>query len=162
MTFNKLFHHILLITAFVYLVMCPSVYGLGDNIRHDVVHKVGTKTLQKDFKNGLSVTPLHFSNNTQNDSFVQLKYAQKHLFFSPLHSTLNLSILSTGSTAPPGACRWSSSRKRKKPNSCPMMASLTMSLNGIPLPCILTITSTTAMPSIQLLTAPARRGQSLR
>ena len=95
MTFNKLFHHILLIAAFVYLVMCPSVHELGDNIRHDFVYKVGTKTLQKDFKSGLNVTPSHLSNNAQNDSFVQLKDAQKHLFFSPLHSTLNLSILST-------------------------------------------------------------------
>jgi hypothetical protein len=95
MTLNKLFHHILLIAAFVYLVMCPSVQALGDNIRHDFVYKVGTKILKKDFRSGLNVTPLHLSNNTRNDSFVQLKDAQKHLFFSPPNSTLNLSILST-------------------------------------------------------------------
>ena len=95
MTLNKIFHHILLITALVYLVMCPSVHELGDNIRHDFIYKVGTKTLQKNFKGGVNVTPLHLSNNTQNDSFVQLKDAQKLLTFSPPHSTLNLSILST-------------------------------------------------------------------
>ena len=95
MTLNKLFHHMLLIAAFVYLVMCPSVQALGDNIRYDVVPKVGAQILQKDFKSGLNVTTLHLSNNAQNDSFVQLKDAQKHLFFSPPHSTLNLSILST-------------------------------------------------------------------
>ena len=95
MMLNKLFHHILLIAAFAYLVMCPSVQALGDNIRHDFVYKVGTKTLQKDFKSGFNVTPLHLSNNNQNDIFVQCKDAQKLLTFPPPHSTLNLSILST-------------------------------------------------------------------
>ena len=95
MTFNNLFRHILLIAAFVYLVMCPSVHELGDNIRHDIVYKVGTKTLQKDSKSGLNVYNLHLSTNAQNDSFIQYKDAQKHLFFSPPHTNLNLSILST-------------------------------------------------------------------
>ena len=95
MTLNKLLHHILLIAAFVYLVMCPSVHELGDNIRHDFVYKVGTKTLQKDFRSGLNVTTLHLPNNTRNDIFGQSKDTQKLFFFSPPYSTLNLSILST-------------------------------------------------------------------
>ena len=94
MTLNKLFHHILLIAAFVYLVMCPSAHALSDTIRHDIICKV-TKTLQKDFKSGMNVTTLHLPKNNQNDIFGQSKDTQKLLIFSPPYSTLNLSILST-------------------------------------------------------------------
>lgn len=75
--------------------MCPSAQALGDNIRHDVVPKVGSKMIQKDFRSALNVNPLHLSSNTQADIFIQSKDAQKILTFSPPHSTLNLSILST-------------------------------------------------------------------
>ena len=95
MTWNKLIHHIMLIAAFVCLVMCPSAHALSDNIRLDFVYKVVKKTLQKDFKSGLNVTPLHLSNNTQNDVFVQYKDVEKLLIFSSSNPTLNLSILST-------------------------------------------------------------------
>ena len=94
MTWNKLIHHIMLIAAFVCLVMCPSAHALSDNIRLDFVYKVVKKTLQKDFKSGSNVIPLHLSNNNQNDIFVQSKDAQKLLTFSPPHVALNLSILS--------------------------------------------------------------------
>ena len=93
--FNKLCHHMLIIVAFVYFVMCPSVHELGDNIRYDVVYKAGTKTIQKEFKNDSSTTPFHVSNNDQKDIFVQTQDAQKLFFFLPPHPTLNLTILST-------------------------------------------------------------------
>jgi hypothetical protein len=95
MTMNKLLHHTLLITAFVYLLMCPSAHALSDTTRHDVICKVVTKTLQKDFKGGVNVTTLHLPNNTRNDIFGQSKDTQKLLIISPPYSTLNLTILST-------------------------------------------------------------------
>jgi len=94
MTWNKLIHHIMLIAAFVCLVMCPSAHALSDNVRLDFVYKVVKKTLQKDFKSGSNVSPVHLSNNNQNDIFVQSKDAQKPLILSPPHVALNLSILS--------------------------------------------------------------------
>lgn len=95
MVLNSLCHHILLVLAFVYLVMCPSVHELGDSIRHDVVYKSGTKTIQMDFKNHLSPAPLHVFNHNRNDIFVQSRDAQKLFFCLSLHPTLNLTIIST-------------------------------------------------------------------
>jgi hypothetical protein len=80
----------------------------------------------------------------------------------PLNPRLTRGFLEVESTAPPGVCRWWSSRKRKKINSCPMTASLTMSLTGMMPSCIKTITSTTATPSTRLLQAPVRRAPSWR
>jgi len=95
MTLNKLFHQILLIAAFIYLIMCPAVPELGDNIKHYVALKVEAKILQKDFKNSFNSTPLKLSNNSQGGFFVQPMTAQGWTIFSSLHSTLTLSILST-------------------------------------------------------------------
>lgn len=95
MVLNRLCHHMLIIVAFVYLIMCPSVHELGDSIRHDVVYKAGTKTIQKDFKNHLSPAPLHVSNHNRNDIFVQSGDSQKLFFCLSLHPTLNLTIISS-------------------------------------------------------------------
>ena len=95
MNLNKIFHTILLIAAFIYLVMCPSVHELGGNIRHDVALKVGSKTLQKDFKKGFNFSFSKLSNDTQTGFFVQSMNTRELPIFSSSPSTLNLSILST-------------------------------------------------------------------
>jgi len=95
MNSNKIFQYILFIAAFIYLVMCPAVHELGDNIKHYVALKLKAKILQKDFKNSFNITPLKLSNNSQGGIFVQPMTAQGWTIFSSLHSTLNLSILST-------------------------------------------------------------------
>ena len=95
MNSNKIFQHIPFIAAFIYLVICPAVHELGDNIKHDVALKVEAKKLQKDFKNSFNITPLKLSNNSQGRIFVQSMTAQEWTIFSTVYSTLNLSILST-------------------------------------------------------------------
>ena len=95
MNSNKIFQHILFIAAFIYLVMCPAVHELSDNIRHDVALKVEAKILQKDLKKGFNDTFSKLSNNTQTGFFSQMRTVQELPIFSSAHSTLNLSILST-------------------------------------------------------------------
>ena len=95
MKLYKLFFSIMFIAAFVYLVMCPSVHELGDNIRHDVTLKVGTKTLLKDFKKGSNFIFSKLSHNTQNVFFAQSRTTQELPIISSSHSTLHLSIIST-------------------------------------------------------------------
>ena len=95
MNSDKIFQHILLIAAFIYLVMCPAIHELDNNIRHDVVLKVEAKILQKDFKKGFNDTFSKLSNNIQTGIFSQSRTAQELPIFSSSHSTLNLSILST-------------------------------------------------------------------
>jgi len=95
MTWHRIFHNILFISAFTYLLMCPSVHELEDHIRHDVICKTGTKILQKGFNNGLDFTPLKLSNNIQTDLLVQSKATRKFINFLPSNSTLNLLIVST-------------------------------------------------------------------
>jgi len=95
MNLNKIFLNILSIFAFIYLVICPSIHELGNNIRHDVALKVEAKILQKNFEKGFSFTPLKLFNNTQAGVFVQSKTVQELPIFSSSNSTLNLSILST-------------------------------------------------------------------
>ena len=95
MSLNKIFHIFLFIASFIYLLLCPSVHKLDDNIRHDVALKVETKILQKDFTNSFNLNPLKLSNNSQGGILVHSMTAQEWTIFSTVHSTLNLSILST-------------------------------------------------------------------
>ena len=39
----KTIHSILFLTAFIYLVMCPAVHDFDDNLRYDLVRKIGTR-----------------------------------------------------------------------------------------------------------------------
>jgi len=65
MSSNKIFHIFLFIASFIYLLICPSVHKLDDNIRHDVALKVEAKILQKDFKNSFNIIPLKLFKNSQ-------------------------------------------------------------------------------------------------
>ncbi len=95
MNSNKIFQHILLIAAFIYLVMCPAIHELDNNIRHDVALKVEAKIQQKNFQKGFNLIPLKIFHSTQTGFFVQSKTRQELPIFPPSQSTLNLSILST-------------------------------------------------------------------
>jgi hypothetical protein len=75
--------------------MCPAVHNLGDNIKHDLIPKVGAEKLQKDFKKGFNVTFSKLSNNTQPGFFTQSRTAQEISNLSSSHFTLSLSTLST-------------------------------------------------------------------
>ena len=94
MNLNKLFYSIL-IGAFIYLVMCPAVHNLGDNIKHDLFPKVEAEKLQNDFKKGFNVTFSKLSNNTQPGFFTQSRTAQELSNLTSSHFNLNLSTLST-------------------------------------------------------------------
>ena len=94
MNLNKIFYNIL-IAAFIYLVICPAVHNLGDNIKHDLCPKVGAEKLKKDFKKGFNVTFSKLSNITQPGFFIQSWTEQKLSNLSSFHFTLSLSTLST-------------------------------------------------------------------
>jgi len=94
MNLTKTIHYILFITAFIYLIMCPAVHDFDDNIRYDLVRKVGVKKTQYTLKKGGNPTLLQLTTNSQTAFLISARSAQELLFFSSSYSTLNLTILS--------------------------------------------------------------------
>ena len=45
--------------------MCPAVHDFDDNIRYDLVRKVGVKKTQNNLKKGGNLTFLQLTNNCQ-------------------------------------------------------------------------------------------------
>ena len=50
MSYVKIFHTIIFIFAFFYLVFCPAVHDFGETIRHDVICKNGEKVIKNHFR----------------------------------------------------------------------------------------------------------------
>jgi hypothetical protein len=75
--------------------MCPAVYDLDDNIRHDLVRKIGVKKAQNNLKQGGKTTATQSPCNVQFGSFLQTRTIQELPILSSSHSILNLSILSS-------------------------------------------------------------------
>ena len=95
MNVTRAIHHILFIVAFICLVMCPAVYDFDDNIRHDLVRKVGVKKTQNNLKKGGKTTPAQSPYNIQFVYCLQSRTIQELPILSSSHSVLNLSILSS-------------------------------------------------------------------
>ncbi len=95
MNVTKAVHHILFIVAFICLIMCPAVYDLDDNIRHDLVRKIGVKKAQNNLKQGGKTTPTQSTCNFQFVSCLQSRTVQELPILSSSHFVLNLSILSS-------------------------------------------------------------------
>jgi len=75
--------------------MCPAVHDFDDNIRYDLVRKIGVKKTQNNLKKGDNPTFLQLANNSQTTFLISTRTAQELPAFSSSYSTLNLSILST-------------------------------------------------------------------
>jgi hypothetical protein len=71
------------------------VYDLEDNIRHDLVRKIGVKKSQNNLKQGGKTTPTQSPCNFQFVSCLQSRTVQELPILSSSHFVLNLSILSS-------------------------------------------------------------------
>jgi hypothetical protein len=91
----RIIHSILFLTAFIYLVMCPVVEDFGDNLRYDLVRKIGARKSQNNLKKFASPTFKQLPANIQTVCLSFSGNAREHLFFLSSYSFLNLSILST-------------------------------------------------------------------
>ena len=95
MRLTKIFHNVLYLLAFVYLVMCPSVHQLGDIVRHDFTPQIGKQIQHKTFKKGFDLNPFTFYNNIQPEDFIHFKTSEEIKISPSFLSTINLSALST-------------------------------------------------------------------
>ncbi len=95
MRLNKIMHYFIFIFAFAYLIMCPSVHQIDENIRHDITVKVETKASKQNPKSNLAFNPLKIVNATREGISVHFRTLQELPVFLSLPSTLNLSMLST-------------------------------------------------------------------
>jgi hypothetical protein len=84
----------LYIVAFIYLVMCPSVHQLGDNIRHDVILKVKVYSQQDNYNNDYNFHPLRYANKLKIADIDQIRTCA-FVFFQSSLPDLDISTLST-------------------------------------------------------------------
>ena len=75
--------------------MCPVANEINDNIRHDLVRKIGLKKTQNNLKKGGNTAPAPSTFNIQSVHCLQLRTSQEHPILSSSYSALNLSILSS-------------------------------------------------------------------
>jgi hypothetical protein len=95
MCLNKILHYIVFIFAFVYLIMCPTVHQIGEDIRHDMTVKVEKKVSRQNPKSNLTCNPLKIVNAIREGISVYFRTLQELSVSLSSHSTLNLSRLST-------------------------------------------------------------------
>jgi hypothetical protein len=91
----KAYFSTLLILAFIYLVMCPSVHKPGYTIRHDVTIKTGEKIQQKNINKSFTANPFKSFYKIQTENFLQPRILEILIILSSLHPTLKGSILSS-------------------------------------------------------------------
>jgi hypothetical protein len=75
--------------------MCPVAHDFDENIRHDLVRKVGVKKAQNNLKKGSNPTFFQLSNTIKTTFLICSRTKQELPIFLSSHPTLNLSILST-------------------------------------------------------------------
>ena len=95
MNVTRAIDYMLFIVTFICLVMCPTVHEFADDVRHDMLHKVGVKKTQNNFKKGGNTTPAQSLYNTKSFYCIQSRTPQKILILSSSYSTLDPSILSS-------------------------------------------------------------------
>lgn len=91
----KKIHTTLFLIGFIYLLLCPVVQDFDDNLRYDLVRKIGTRKTQNNFKKFTSPTPLQLPNHTQPACPFHSGKVRELLFYPSSYSSSNLSILST-------------------------------------------------------------------
>jgi hypothetical protein len=75
--------------------MCPVANEINDNIRHDIVRKIGLKKSQNNLKKVGNSAPAESTFYTQSVNCLLSRTLPEHPILSPSYSTLNLSILSS-------------------------------------------------------------------
>ena len=95
MNVTRVIRYILFLVAFIYLVMCPAAHDLDDNIRNDVIRKVGARKTQSNPKKDVNPKDLQLSNNVQTPPLFFLRTTHELPILLLSQSTLNLSLLSS-------------------------------------------------------------------
>jgi hypothetical protein len=75
--------------------MCPVVQDFDDNLRCDLVCKIGKRKTQNNLKKFASPTPLKLPNHSQPACLFYSGKARELLFYSSSCPAPNLSMLST-------------------------------------------------------------------
>jgi len=86
---------LLLITAFFYLVTCPTVHTFNEDITHDLLFKIEAEKLQKNTKEGLDLNFSKLSQTSHSNFFHHTRNVQKFSIYLSHCSIPNLTILST-------------------------------------------------------------------
>jgi len=84
----KLFHQVVYLCAFLFVVLCPAVHQVNDALRHDIVIKNGTGTQQRTKRENAANHPILVLNSPSMP-------AARHTVIPLPVISFNLSVLST-------------------------------------------------------------------
>ena len=91
----KLFHQVVYLCAFLFVVLCPAVHQVNDALRHDIVIKNGTGTQQRTKRENADNHPILVLNAFPAAFNSPSMPAARHTVIPLPVISFNLSVLST-------------------------------------------------------------------
>lgn len=91
----KLFHQVIYLCAFLFMILCPAVHQVNDALGHDIVIKNGTGTQQRTKREKAANHPIRVLNAYPAAFKSPAMPAARHTHIPLPVTSFNLSVLST-------------------------------------------------------------------